>query len=438
MKMSYRLWNQRRRGVVAVQVALMLPVLMGFAVITVDVGAMYNARTDMQRAADAAALAAATEFAYYAGDGESEASAFAAAEDFVERNAVMGRTLTLDGESDIIFGRAYYDVANNTYDFVAGDAPTNAVRIIVRHSEDSPNGPLPLYFAGVLGKNATNVSASATALFVPTCTEFSDCYDTAPEGRTMMCNHGDSDDSDDSEAGTSDDSDDSDSGDSGSSDDSVDSTDSGDSGDSDSEGNDSSADSDAGTTIIVDTGAVPLFLSKGATLGACDYCPPGDSDDSDDSQGEFGPPDSSDSDDSDSGDSDGSTSGDSDDSDDSQGEFGPPDSDDSDDSDSGDSDGSTSGDSDDSDDSDAGTSDDSDDSDPGDGGDSDDSGSGDSDSGSGMPQVTICHIPPGNPGNPQTITVGSPSVPAHLAHGDVLGTCTEMDCAGSIKVFLIE
>jgi hypothetical protein len=41
----------------------------------------------------------------------------------------------------------------------------------------------------------------------------------------------------------------------------------------------------------------------------------------------------------------------------------------------------------------------------------------------GVEKVEICHIPPGNPGNEHTITVGSPAVPAHLAHGDHLGAC---------------
>jgi len=39
-------------------------------------------------------------------------------------------------------------------------------------------------------------------------------------------------------------------------------------------------------------------------------------------------------------------------------------------------------------------------------------------------KTTICHIPPGNPGKAHTITVGNPAVPAHLAHGDVLESCT--------------
>jgi multidrug efflux pump subunit AcrA (membrane-fusion protein) len=38
-------------------------------------------------------------------------------------------------------------------------------------------------------------------------------------------------------------------------------------------------------------------------------------------------------------------------------------------------------------------------------------------------KTTICHIPPGNPGKAHTITVGRPAVPAHLAHGDTLGSC---------------
>ncbi len=408
----------RRRAAVAVQVIVMLPVLVGFAVITVDVGIMYNAKSDMQRTADAAAVAAATDYANaLADDGEPVANAIAAAIDLVSRNPVLSQTLSLNPGTDVVFGRAYYDDVENEYNFVVGDPGTNAVRVTVRHTADSPNGSLPLYFASIFGRSSTDLSTSAVALFVNNCYTSGDCYDVPTASETVMCMHGDPDDSDDSQAGTSDDSDDSNS------------DDSDDGGDSrDSEGWDSSADSDAGETIIVDTTAVPLFLAKGATEGACASCPVGDSDDSDDSQGEFGPPDSSDSDDSDSGDSDGSENGDSDDSDDSQGEFGPPDSDDSDDSDSGDSDGSDSGDSDDSDDSQGEFG-------PPDSDDSDDSEASDG-------KTTICHLPPGNPGNPQTITVGTPSVPAHLAHGDRVGACSPPNpgpkCTGSLKVFLIQ
>ena len=38
-------------------------------------------------------------------------------------------------------------------------------------------------------------------------------------------------------------------------------------------------------------------------------------------------------------------------------------------------------------------------------------------------KITICHIPPGNPQNKQTLRVGKPAAKAHLAHGDTVGKC---------------
>ncbi len=40
-------------------------------------------------------------------------------------------------------------------------------------------------------------------------------------------------------------------------------------------------------------------------------------------------------------------------------------------------------------------------------------------------KVTICHLPPGNPNNPQTITINQNALDAHLAHGDYEGACTD-------------
>ena len=43
--------------------------------------------------------------------------------------------------------------------------------------------------------------------------------------------------------------------------------------------------------------------------------------------------------------------------------------------------------------------------------------------GNNMNKVKICHCPPGNPENCETLCVGMASLPDHLAHGDLLGAC---------------
>ncbi|MBX9853088.1 MAG: hypothetical protein K2X86_15200, partial [Cytophagaceae bacterium] len=42
-------------------------------------------------------------------------------------------------------------------------------------------------------------------------------------------------------------------------------------------------------------------------------------------------------------------------------------------------------------------------------------------------KVSICHLPPGNPDNPQTILIPKSALKAHLDHGDVIGTCDEVE-----------
>ena len=44
--------------------------------------------------------------------------------------------------------------------------------------------------------------------------------------------------------------------------------------------------------------------------------------------------------------------------------------------------------------------------------------------GGGPPgKVTICHFPPGDPSDFETLSVSINALPAHLAHGDTIGAC---------------
>ena len=45
--------------------------------------------------------------------------------------------------------------------------------------------------------------------------------------------------------------------------------------------------------------------------------------------------------------------------------------------------------------------------------------------GSSAAKITICHFPPGNPGNCQTISVPFSALSGHLAHGDTIGDCPD-------------
>ena len=48
-------------------------------------------------------------------------------------------------------------------------------------------------------------------------------------------------------------------------------------------------------------------------------------------------------------------------------------------------------------------------------------------------KVTLCHAPPGNPENLQTLSVAEGAVAAHLAHGDLLGACPVVEAPDSVE-----
>lgn len=154
------------RGAVAVMVLVTLTVMLGFAALTVDVGAMYNAKADLQRTADAAALAAAGVLGN-AGDQDPAAYARTVAAEYAAKNGVMGRTMELDGATDVTLGRAVYDFAANTYTFVPTTSLPDSVKVRARLTADSPNGAMGLFFARLMGHEATEMQAEAVAMMVP-------------------------------------------------------------------------------------------------------------------------------------------------------------------------------------------------------------------------------------------------------------------------------
>ena len=143
--------SSRRRAAVAVFTLVLLLVLLGFASLTLDVGYLYNVRTEMQNTADAAALAGAQMLP----DG---AAARAAAVKYAHRNSSQHGSVV--SNSDVVLG--HWDAAAAV--FAPGGTPVDAVHVLARCTKSNGN-PLKLFFAPAMGISQADVSASATASF---------------------------------------------------------------------------------------------------------------------------------------------------------------------------------------------------------------------------------------------------------------------------------
>ena len=163
----------RRRGVIAVLVAVCMFVIIGFAALVVDVGAMYNVRGDLQRTADSCALAAAS--AYLEEDmtrvrlkGKSIDpvinTGIARSVEIGLANSTLNLAKTSIARSDVIPGYINLDSAMSPIDWGVATKFWNAFGVTAR-MDDIQNGPMTLYFAGIFGRMNTNVTASAIAAF---------------------------------------------------------------------------------------------------------------------------------------------------------------------------------------------------------------------------------------------------------------------------------
>jgi hypothetical protein len=141
------------------------------AALAIDIGRVLVAQTDLQRAADAAAHAAALE---YRSDDNAHLKAIRArhvASQYVEDNPIIDSSATVstnyfneDRHGDIVLGRIDFDHPSQPMTF--GDyAGYNAVRVRVRRTA-SRNGAISMAFARVLGHSGIELEAEATAAVI--------------------------------------------------------------------------------------------------------------------------------------------------------------------------------------------------------------------------------------------------------------------------------
>lgn len=143
----------RRKGIVIVLSAAMMIVLFGMVAFAVDVGYIVNARTELQRTADACAMAAAMRL-------PDTSEAVTVATDVADENlGMVGPPLA---SSDVEFGVWDRDTATFTTPTPAYRSP-GAVRVTLMRADERGN-PLSLFVASLLNTSTADASATAIAM----------------------------------------------------------------------------------------------------------------------------------------------------------------------------------------------------------------------------------------------------------------------------------
>lgn len=165
----------QRRGATVALVAVSLVVILGFTALTIDLGRLYLVRTELQAAADSAALAAASAFANDAALANDSGVRLLAllherAQQFSSLNKTLGAATLLES-ADIVLGTHDFDNPGAPLD-TSGAQRFNAAEITVRRTEGSSNGPVGFFFASILGRDDGGVIASARAALNDRVTTF--------------------------------------------------------------------------------------------------------------------------------------------------------------------------------------------------------------------------------------------------------------------------
>lgn len=152
--------SYRRRGFTLVAAALMLPVAVGAVALAVDIGMSASARSDLQRAADAAALAAAQELGRVDPQASIEAAKTVASE-YVQLNPAFNHNaLDFDPDLDMVFGQGIVTEGSAKVAFRPNEFPATAVQVTVHIDLDYT-------FGKMLGMSSRRISRSAIATIAP-------------------------------------------------------------------------------------------------------------------------------------------------------------------------------------------------------------------------------------------------------------------------------
>ncbi len=179
-----RRFATKRRGTIIANVVVTSTAMIGFAALAVDSGLLFSVRSDLQNAADAAALAGVTGYFTNAAITGDEAGT---------QSAVVNRTMTYGylnesfraggtilGASDMTMGWFNFNNRSAPLD-TSGANRFNAVQVVTRRAPDGTNGGVLFYFARIFGMNEGNVSATAVAAMDDRFAGFEYEYGVSPD-----------------------------------------------------------------------------------------------------------------------------------------------------------------------------------------------------------------------------------------------------------------
>jgi hypothetical protein len=199
------------RGIAFIYVALLLFALIALVSIAIDIGYMYLSKTQLQNAADSAALAGASKLnvtdTYVF---NSYTSAISEAIKFASTNKAANKSVTISSSlndsvssnvfndanpgNDITFGNWILNRNPDPYieaNPSSGGTPVNAIRVKARRTTNSPGGQVAIFFGKLFGREEMSVSATATAIplgfnsvGLALCTEA--CNINIPNGTTYF------------------------------------------------------------------------------------------------------------------------------------------------------------------------------------------------------------------------------------------------------------
>ncbi|ABB23535.1 pilus assembly protein TadG-related protein [Pelodictyon luteolum] len=160
---------QSQRGGTAILFAIVLPVLLGFAALAVDLARIHLVKVELQNAADAASLGGARSLSDPGGQPYNWSAASIKALDVARSNVANGGQI-----QDAAIETGYWNILNPALGMrpagtpgvpATGDVP--AVRVTTAISATQNNGPLQLLFAPILGITERSIQASAIAVIAP-------------------------------------------------------------------------------------------------------------------------------------------------------------------------------------------------------------------------------------------------------------------------------